>query len=767
MKYFLYICLSFVFLFLPDSASAQQVQRPVAISAYIYNFAKNVQWQREDAISEFNFLIIGQDEKLLSEMRMLSKNKKLRDKPIKISSSVTPKEINKAHLIFLTKGREEDLVSIFDQIEGKNVLLISDGYPDKRLIMINFYDSDKGTLLFEINKANIINQHLSIMQDMILLGGTEVDVATLYREGQQSLRSLQKYSETLENNLTRLENNLAVKTREIQESKDSLSSHRTKIHEQQEILDSQSQLLKQREKELATQIMNIQEQQQIFGQYSREIEKQGLELKQGNEILLHQKAEIDRQKAEILIQSKIQKEQGLIIHRQKNLMYILVMVIVFIGLLIMVIFNLYKGKQKLNRELEARVEERTNDLHLLNEKLQVELSERKLAEKELEKYRRHLEERVAERTSELQTANERLGAIFDATNIGIVVLQDRVIQNCNSRLEEIFGYEPGEMIGKPTRIWYLDEDSYNLGGDPVQLRISRGETHQREQVLRKKDGSTFLARLTGRILDLDNPAKGMVGVIEDVTLERENEQSLKNALEAAMSADRLKSAFLATMSHELRTPLNSIIGFTGMLMMELPGPLNDEQKKQLGMTQKSSRHLLSLINDILDLSKIEAGQLKLSIDNFQLSEVIENTIELSKPLAESKKIKLTSSVDPLLTQIESDKFRVQQVILNLVTNALKFTEEGSVHVEALKIQDKAVIKVIDTGIGIEADQMENLFKPFIQIDSEITRKHEGTGLGLSISNKLVALLGGSIRVESEYGKGSTFIVSLPVKNQIN
>jgi len=383
-----YICITVIGCFVPTiGISAQQIQRQVAISAYIYNFAKNVQWQNEETIKEFHFLIIGQDENIIHEMTALANAKTLRNKPIRVSSSKTLKDIDNVQLIFATKENEENLVKIFDQIEGKNILLVSDGYQDKQLIMINFFDTEEGTLLFEINKINIINQHLSIMPDMILLGGTTVDVAELYREGQQSLRSLQKHIENLENNLIQLENIITDKTKEIEVNKDSLKRQTLKIQEQQKILDAQSQLLRQREKELEIQIQKIQEQQKIFNLQSQNIIKQTIELKKGNEILQNQEREITRQKSEILSQSHILKEQGLTIHRQRNLMYLLGIIIILVAILVMTIYYGYKNKQKLNKELENRVTERTNDLNVLNEQLRIELTERKKAEEAISQER--------------------------------------------------------------------------------------------------------------------------------------------------------------------------------------------------------------------------------------------------------------------------------------------------------------------------------------------------------------------------------------------
>ncbi|MFO7883941.1 MAG: transporter substrate-binding domain-containing protein [Desulfobacteraceae bacterium] len=243
--------------------------------------------------------------------------------------------------------------------------------------------------------------------------------------------------------------------------------------------------------------------------------------------------------------------------------------------------------------------------------------------------------------------------------------------------------------------------------------------------------------------------------IEDRTAE------LAAAMEKARAADQLKSAFLATMSHELRTPLNSIIGFTGILIQGLAGDLNQEQKKQLGMVQQSSRHLLALINDVLDISKIEAGQMDFSLTRFNLKASIEKTAGLIAPAAEKKNLDLTMDIAEDVKEIVSDQRRLEQIILNLLNNALKFTEQGEIRIVSRTDNSDYVLDIIDTGIGIEAEEIKGLFQPFHQIDSGLTRKREGTGLGLSISKKLMDLMNGTITIQSQLGKGSTFTLRFP------
>jgi len=282
--------------------------------------------------------------------------------------------------------------------------------------------------------------------------------------------------------------------------------------------------------------------------------------------------------------------------------------------------------------------------------------------------------------------------------------------------------------------------------------------------------STFLETLANQI------AIGVQNAIFHEELQHQAEElelrvakrtkDLHVAMEKALEADQLKSSFLATMSHELRTPLNSIIGFTGIILMGLTGDLNDEQKKQLEMVQNSARHLLNLINDVLDISKIEAKQLETSREPFSMPETIEEVIKTMTPMAQEKGLQLTFDLSEDVGSIISDNRRVEQILINLINNALKFTHEGSISVMC-RIQDSFVITSIkDTGIGIKQEDLDKLFSAFRQLDTGLDRNHEGTGLGLSICKKLVDLLDGEIKAESEgAGKGATFTFTLPIESK--
>ncbi len=241
----------------------------------------------------------------------------------------------------------------------------------------------------------------------------------------------------------------------------------------------------------------------------------------------------------------------------------------------------------------------------------------------------------------------------------------------------------------------------------------------------------------------------------------------RQALEELKRADELKSQFLANMSHELRTPLNSIIGFSRVILKGIDGPINDMQREDLTSIYNAGQHLLGLINDILDLSKIEAGKMELAFEEVDIGDLINSVMSTAVGLVKDKPIKLIKEIEPDLPLIQADPIRVRQILLNLISNAAKFTEEGHIKVFARKQQgphgyEEVLIGVEDTGPGIAQEDLQKLFKPFSQVDASLTRKTGGSGLGLSISRNLVEMHGGRIWVESELGKGSTFYFTLPI-----
>jgi PAS domain S-box-containing protein len=380
----------------------------------------------------------------------------------------------------------------------------------------------------------------------------------------------------------------------------------------------------------------------------------------------------------------------------------------------------------------------------------------------------------------LRKSEEKFSKVFMSTPAGISVsvLNDGRILDANQEFEKMLGYSRDEIIGHTSfelDLWLDPGDREHI----VRLLRTEGKVKNLELRLRAKDGHILTQRYSADTIELDGRSF-LLSAFVDITERKRAEQELEHyrdhleelvktrtaelavAKERAESADRLKSAFLATMSHELRTPLNSIIGFTGILIQGLPGPLNDEQRKQLGMVRESSTHLLALINDVLDISKIEAGQLQVMKEPFDLREAIDKTAQTVKPMVEKKGLALEVILAPDVGTITSDRRRVEQALLNLLSNAVKFTEKGGISIACETSGEALIISIKDTGIGIKREEMDRLFKPFQQLQSGIGRQYEGTGLGLSICKRLVELLGGTLSVTSQWGQGSTFAITLPI-----
>ena len=397
--------------------------------------------------------------------------------------------------------------------------------------------------------------------------------------------------------------------------------------------------------------------------------------------------------------------------------------------------------------------------------------------------RKKIEERLAESEQKYRELVEQANSII------LRWTSNGQISFLNEFGQRFFGYSAGEIIGRHV-IGTIVPVTESSGRDLQQLMEQIcAEPEAFEQNVNEnmcRNGERVWINWTNRVvLDSMGQVAEILSVGTDITERKRTEEEIHRlhedlqhyaaelecrvaertaelavALEHAEESDHLKSAFLATMSHELRTPLNSIIGFTGILLMGLVGSLNQEQEKQLIMVQDSARHLLELINDIMDISKIESGQFDLARDPFDMKAAIEKSLEKIAPLASKKGLTLASVIAPSVGQVIGDRRRVEQIIINLLSNAVKFTDCGEVRIESQMEDGWLVTKVIDTGIGIRPEDLCNLFKPFRQVDTGLSRQYEGTGLGLSICKRLVEAMGGRIYVESEIGSGSVFTFTM-------
>jgi PAS domain S-box-containing protein len=368
-------------------------------------------------------------------------------------------------------------------------------------------------------------------------------------------------------------------------------------------------------------------------------------------------------------------------------------------------------------------------------------------------------------------AGSRFPLLEYAPDAAVIVDGNGVIALVNAQTERLFGYEREELVGQhveiliPQRyheVHVAEREGYCA--DPRARPMGSGL----ELYGRRKDGSEFPVEVSLSPI-VTSEGRFVASAIRDATERKAFERRLQELNEELQHANRAKDTFLASVSHELRTPLNAILGFTGTLLMKLPGPLTVEQERQLQIVRSSATHLLSLINDILDLSKIESGKRDLYLEEVALEDVITEVSAALSSSAAEKALDFSISLVNAPPSVSTDRRALAQILLNLTNNAIKYTEKGSVRIEARGAicngASAVAVSVIDTGIGIQREDLQRLFEPFNQLDPSSTRRYEGTGLGLYLSRSLALLLGGSVSVTSNYGEGSSFTLTLPIRRR--
>ncbi len=376
-------------------------------------------------------------------------------------------------------------------------------------------------------------------------------------------------------------------------------------------------------------------------------------------------------------------------------------------------------------------------------------------------------------------------SLWETTNDAVLIVgTDHMIRFANPAAHALLGHAPGTLRGQPLAVVqpprmhaahvagvarYMRDASRHLDWRGSEITALHADGHEVPMEIRFAEFDLAGERhFVGFMRDITQRKRAEGELLEAKDrLEQRVEERTRELLQAnqrLLELDRLKSQFLATMSHELRTPLNSILGFTTVLRQGLAGPLNEEQQRQLAFVQGSGQHLLELINDLLDVSRIESGRMEVVRAPFDFTSVADEAVAQLQPQAQGKGLDLLVQVPPSLPML-GDRRKVYQVLLNLAGNALKFSDHGEVRINARRSADgqRLEVEVSDTGIGIAAEHLGGLFEAFRQVDGSIGRLHEGTGLGLYLSRKLLHLMGGTIEVGSQPGIGSTFRFSLPLE----
>ncbi|MGD1716172.1 PAS domain-containing sensor histidine kinase [Dapis sp. BLCC M172] len=407
----------------------------------------------------------------------------------------------------------------------------------------------------------------------------------------------------------------------------------------------------------------------------------------------------------------------------------------------------------LNEELENRVAERTICLKQLNEQLKMEMSAKTQANKMAEKMANELSQHARTVDSILNASVDPI-YLFDSSGKYTYVSLTGA---------ESLGMKPNDMIGKTATELGFSKEIIQEFDEQIKKVFTTGKSVKSEGCFSTRKGEIDYEYIISPVVDREENIEAVVSTFHDITERRHIQLELELAKEAAEAANQAKSRFLANISHELKTPLNAIIGYGDLLHEEINDLGYQDLTNDLNKIRFESQKLLKMIQEIIDISKIEANKMKLYLEDFNLSSLIKNVVKSVEPLVvKNGNILKVEGVEDIGIMY-ADPIKVQQIISNLLSNSAKFTHQGEINLRVSRQRDKIVICVTDNGVGMSLDQIKYLFKPFTQSDESTTRQYEGTGLGLAISQRFCQMMGGNITVDSKVSLGSTFTVCLPTE----